>query len=177
MLKQILVAVVDGQAAMVKSPSFVKAFSVVLCLLLLPTIALFVTWLSMMSQPEADLWSLLLAGDVHNILIKPQYWISAWNETNAIQNIDIHMFMHIPALCWACVFTVAMYRLLQFKTPSAQTFVQIAFGFILFPYGFGYFTISILQPAAVIVGPVLAFMMIAPFFMLPVFSGFLFKRF
>jgi hypothetical protein len=61
--------------------------------------------------------------------------------------------------------------------PSVWVFSAFALAYMLLPYLFGYTVISSLEPAAQKVGPILAFMMLAPFFTLPLYVCFLFKRF
>jgi hypothetical protein len=86
LLRQTALAIWDGQNAMMKSTGIVKALSIVLCVLTLPTIALFVGWLSNLHEPSEQLLQLLSAGEVHFILFNTEYWRLAWNE-NSISHL------------------------------------------------------------------------------------------
>ena len=176
LLRQTASAIWDGQNAMVKSTGFVKALSIVLCVLTLPTIILFVGWLSNMQMPSEQLWQLLSAGEVHFILFNTEYWRIVWNESG-ISHLELEMFIHIPSILWAMVFAGSTYLLLKKSIPSVWVFSAFALAYMLLPYLFGYTVISSLEPAAQKVGPILAFMMLAPFFTLPLYVCFLFKRF
>ncbi|GAA0855492.1 hypothetical protein [Aliiglaciecola litoralis] len=176
LLRQSALAIWDGQKAMVKSTNFLKAVSIILCILVLPTIALFVGWLSNMEEPTEHLWQLLLAGEIHSILLHGDYWEHAWNESG-IAHLELAMFINIPSILWVMAFAGSAYALLKRFTPSVWEFSAIALIFLLLPYLFGYVVISWFEPAAQNVGPILAFMMLAPFFTLPIYVCFLFKRF
>jgi hypothetical protein len=176
LLRQTTLAILDGQKTMVRTAGFVKALSIILCVLALPTIALFVGWLSNMHMPSEHLWQLLMAGEVHFILLNTEYWGIAWNESG-ISHLDFMMFVHIPSILWAMVFAASAYLFLKKSNPSIWVFTIFAMAYILLPYLFGYAVISSLELAAQKVGPILAFMMLAPFFTLPLFVYFLFKRF
>ena len=176
LLRQTALAIWDGQKAMVKSTSFLKALSIILCVLTLPTIVLFVGWLSNMEEPTERLWQLLLAGEVHSILVHSDYWKHAWNESG-IGHIELTMFINIPSILWAMVFAGSAFVLLKNFTPSVWLFSAVTLVFILLPYLFGYLVISSFEPAAQKVGPILAFMLLAQFFTLPIYVCFLFKRF
>lgn len=176
LLRQTALAIWDGQNAMVKSTGFVKALSIVLCVLTLPTIALFVGWLSNIQQPTEQLWQLLLAGEVHSILFNIEYWRVAWNESG-ISHLELGMFINIPSILWAMVFAGSTYLLLKKSNPSVWLFSAFALAYMFVPYLFGYTVISSLEPVAQKVGPILAFMILAPFFTLPLYVCFLFKRF
>lgn len=176
LLRQTALAIWDGQKTMVQTTGFVKAFSIVFCVLALPTIALFVGWLSNMDEPSEHLWQLLLAGEVHSIMFNTEYWGIVWNESG-ISHLELAMFIHIPSLLWAMVFAGSAYLLLKKSTPSVWLFSAFASAYILMPYLFGYVMISSFEPVAQKVGPILAFMMLAPFFTLPLYVYFLFKRF
>jgi hypothetical protein len=176
LLRQTASAIWDGQNAMVKSTGFVKALSIVLCVLTLPTIILFVGWLSNMQMPSEQLWQLLMAGEVHFILFNTEYWRIVWNDSS-ISHLELEMFIHIPSILWAMVFAGSTYWFLKKPIPSVWVFSAFALAYMLLPYLFGYTVISSLEPAAQKVGPILAFMMLAPFFTLPLYVCFLFKRF
>jgi hypothetical protein len=176
LLRQTASAIWDGQNAMVKSTGFVKALSIVLCVLTLPTIALFVGWLSNIHEPSEQLLQLLSAGEVHFILFNSEYWRLAWNE-NGISHFELEMFIHIPSILWAMVFAGSTSLLLKRYNPSVWIFSAFALAYMLLPYLFGYTAISSLEPVDQKVGPILAFMMLAPFFTLPLYVCFLFKGF
>ena len=129
-----------------------------------------------MEEPTERLWQLLLAGEVHSILVHSDYWKHAWNESG-IGHIELTMFINIPSILWAVVFASSAFVLLKNFTPSVWLFSAVTFVFILLPYFFGYVVISSFEPAAQKVGPILAFMLLAPFFTLPIYVCFLFKRF
>jgi hypothetical protein len=175
LLRQTVLAIWDGQNAMVKSTGFVKALSIVLCVLTLPTIALFVGWLSI-HEPTEHLWQLLMAGEIHFILFNTEYWGIVWNESG-ISNLEFEMFIHIPSILWAIVFAGSSHLFLKKSKPSVWLYSAFALAYMLLPYLFGLTVISSLEPVAQNVGPILAFMMLAPFFTLPLFVCFLFKRF
>jgi hypothetical protein len=176
LLRQTALAIWDGQNAMMKSTVFVKALSIVLCVLTLPTIALFVGWLSNLHEPSEQLLQLLSAGEVHFILFNTEYWRLAWNE-NSISHLELGMFIHTPSILWAMVFAGSTYWFLKRSNPSVWLFSTFALAYILLPYLFGYSVISSLEPVDQKVGPILAFMMLAPFFTLPLYVCFLFKHF
>ena len=176
LLRQTASAIWDGQNAMVKSTGFVKALSIVLCVMTLPTIVLFVGWLSNMQMPSEQLWQLLMAGEVHFILFNTEYWRIAWNESG-ISHLEFEMFIHIPSILWAMVFAGSTYWFLKKSNPSVWLFSAFALAYMLLPYLFGYAVINSLEPVDQKVGPILAFMMLAPFFTLPLYVCFLFKRF
>jgi hypothetical protein len=176
LLRQTALAIWDGQNAMMRSTGIVKALSSVLCVLTLPTIALFVGWLSNLHEPSEQLLQLLSAGEVHFILFNTEYWRLAWNE-NSIYHLELGMFIHIPSILWAMVFAGYTYWFLKRSNPSVWLFSTFALAYILLPYLFGYTVISSLEPVDQKVGPILAFMMLAPFFTLPLYVCFLFKRF
>jgi hypothetical protein len=176
LLRQTALAIWDGQNAMMKSTGIVKALSIVLCVLTLPTIALFVGWLSNLHEPSEQLLQLLSAGEVHFILFNTEYWRLAWNE-NSISHLELGMFIHTPSILWAMVFAGSTYWFLKRSNPSVWLFSTFALAYILLPYLFGYSVISSLEPVDQKVGPILAFMMLAPFFTLPLYVCFLFKRF
>lgn len=176
LLRQTLLAVWDGQNAMVKTPGFVKALSITLCVLALPTIILFVGWLSNMHEPSERLWQLLLAGEIHSILLSAEYWATAWNKSS-ISHLNVNIFIHIPSILWAMVFASSTYLLFKRITLSVWVFSVFALTYMLLPYLFGYTVISSLTPTARKVGPILAFMMLAPFFTLPMYVWFLFRMF
>jgi len=174
--RQTVMAIWDGQNAMVKSTGFVKVLSIVLCVLMLPTIALFVGWLSNVQNASEHLWQLLSAGEVHSILFNTEYWRLVWNESG-ISNLELAMFINTPSILWALVFAGSTYLFLKRSNPSAWLFSAFALAYMLLPYLFGYTVISSLEPVDQKVGPILAFMMLAPFFTLPLYVYFLFKRF
>ena len=176
LLRQTASAIWDGQNAMIKSTGFVKALSLVLCVLTLPTIALFVGWLSNLHDPSEQLLQLLSAGEVHFILFNTEYWRLAWNE-NSISHLELGMFIHTPSILWAMVFAGSTYWFLKKSNPSVWLFSAFALAYMLLPYLFGYAVINSLEPVDQKVGPILAFMMLAPFFTLPLYVCFLFKRF
>jgi hypothetical protein len=176
LLRQTASAIWDGQNAMVKSTVFVKALSIILCVLTLPTIALFVGWLSNVDESSEQLLQLLSAGEVHFILFNTEYWRLVWNE-NSISHLELGMFIHTPSILWAMVFTGSTYWFLKKSNPSVWLFSAFALAYMLLPYLFGYTVISSLEPVDQKVGPILAFMMLAPFFTLPLYVYFLFKRF
>jgi hypothetical protein len=176
LLRQTALAIWDGQKAMVKSTSFLKVLSIILCVLTLPTIVLFIGWLSNIEEPTERLWQLLLAGEVHSILVHSDYWKHAWNESG-IAHIELSMFINIPSILWAMVFAGSAFVLLKKFTPSVWVFSAVSLVFISLPYLFGYVVISSFEPSAQKVGPILAFMLLAPFFSLPIYVCFLFKRF
>jgi hypothetical protein len=176
LLRQTASAIWDGQNAMVKSTVFVKALSIILCVMTLPTIALFVGWLSNVDEPSEQLSQLLSAGEVHSILFNTEYWRLVWNE-NSISHLELGMFIHTPSILWAMVFAGSTYWFLKKSTPSVWLFSAFALAYMLLPYLFGYMVISSLEPVDQKVGPILAFMMLAPFFTLPLYVYFLFKRF
>jgi hypothetical protein len=176
LLRQTALAIWDGQNAMMKSTGIVKALSIVLCVLTLPTIALFVGWLSNLHEPSEQLLHLLSAGEVHFILFNTEYWRLAWNE-NSISHLELGMFIHTPSILWAMVFAGSTYWFLKRSNPSVWLFSTFALAYILLPYLFGYSVISSLEPVDQKVGPILAFMMLAPFFTLPLYVCFLFKHF
>jgi hypothetical protein len=176
LLRQTALAIWDGQNAMMKSTGIVKALSIVLCVLTLPTIALFVGWLSNLHEPSEQLLQLLSAGEVHFILFNTEYWRLAWNE-NSISHLELGMFIHTPSILWAMVFAGSTYWFLKRSNPSVWLFSTFALAYILLPYLFGYSVISSLEPVDQKVGPILAFMMLAPFFTLPLYVCFLFKHF
>jgi hypothetical protein len=176
LLRQTASAIWDGQNAMVKSTGFVKALSIVLCVMTLPTIVLFVGWLSNMREPSEHLWQLLMAGEVHFILFNTEYWRIVWNESG-ISHLEFEMFIHIPSILWAIVFAASTHFFLKRSKPSVWLFSTFALAYMLLPYLFGYTVISSLEPVAQKVGPILAFMILAPFFTLPLYVYFLFKRF
>ena len=176
LLRQTASAIWDGQNAMIKSTGFVKALSIVLCVLTLPTIALFVGWLSNLHDPSEQLLQLLSAGEVHFILFNTEYWRLAWNE-NSISHLELGMFIHTPSILWAMVFAGSTYWFLKKSNPSVWLFSAFALAYMLLPYLFGYAVINSLEPVDQKVGPILAFMMLAPFFTLPLYVCFLFKRF
>jgi len=161
---------------MITSTGFVKALSIVLCVLTLPTIALFVGWLSNLHDPSEQLLQLLSAGEVHFILFNTEYWRLAWNE-NSISHLELGMFIHTPSILWAMVFAGSTYWFLKKSNPSVWLFSAFALAYMLLPYLFGYAVINSLEPVDQKVGPILAFMMLAPFFTLPLYVCFLFKRF
>jgi hypothetical protein len=169
-------AIWDGQNAMVKTTGFVKVLSIVLCVLTLPTITFFVGWLSNMREPSEHLRQLLMAGEVHSILFNAEYWRLAWSESG-ISHLEIAMFIHIPSILWAMLFAGSAYLFLKRANPSVWVFSACALAYMLLPYLFGYTVISSIDPVPQIVGPILAFMMLAPFFTLPLYVCFLFKRF
>jgi hypothetical protein len=174
LLRQTALAIWDGQNAMVKSTGFVKALSIVLCVLALPTIVLFVGWLSNVDEPSEHLWQLLLAGEIHFILVNTEYWRLVWNESG-ISHLELGMFINSPSILWAIVFAGSTYLFLKKSNPSVWVFSIFAFAFMLLPYLFGYTVISSTEPVAQKVGPILAFMMLAPFYILPLYVCFLFK--
>jgi hypothetical protein len=176
LLRQTASAIWDGQNAMVKSTAFVKALSIILCVLTLPTITIFVGWLSNLHEPSEQLLQLLSAGEVHFILFNTEYWRLAWNE-NSISHLELGMFIHTPSILWAMVFAGSTYWFLKKSNPSVWLFSTFALAYLLLPYLFGYTVISSLEPVDQKVGPILAFMMLAPFFTLPLYVYFLFKRF
>jgi hypothetical protein len=176
LLRQTTLAIWDGQNAMIKSTGFVKTLSIVLCVLTLPTIAIFVGWLSNLHEPSEQLLQLLSAGEVHSILFNTEYWRLAWNE-NSISHLELGMFIHTPSILWAMVFAGSTYWFLKKSNPSVWLFSTFALAYLLLPYLFGYTVISSLEPVDQKVGPILAFMMLAPFFTLPLYVCFLFKRF
>ncbi|WP_340679788.1 hypothetical protein [Paraglaciecola sp.] len=176
LLRQTALAIWDGQNAMVKTTGFVKVLSIVLCVLTLPTIALFVGWLSNVDAPSEHLWQLLLAGEVHSILFNSEYWRLAWNESG-ISHLELAMFINIPSILWAMVFVGSTYLFLKKANPSVWVFSAFALAYMLLPYLFGYTVISSLEPVAQTVGPIMAFMILAPFFTLPLYVCFLFKWF
>jgi hypothetical protein len=75
------------------------------------------------------------------------------------------------------VFAGSTYWFLKRSNPSVWLFSTFALAYMLLPYLFGYMVIDTFEPAAKKVGPILAFMMLAPFFTLPLYVYFLFKRF
>jgi hypothetical protein len=176
LLRQTASAIWDGQNAMVKSTVFVKALGIILCVLMLPTITIFVGWLSNLHEPSEQLLQLLSAGEVHSILFNTEYWRLAWNE-NSISHLELGMFIHTPSILWAMVFAGSTYWFLKKSNPSVWLFSTFALAYLLLPYLFGYTVISSLEPVDQKVGPILAFMMLAPFFTLPLYVYFLFKRF
>lgn len=173
---QTVSAIWDGQKAMTKSTNFLKALSILLCLLVLPAIAFFVGWLSNMEEPSEQLWQLLMSGEIHSIVMHSNYWKEAWIDSG-ITHIEPMMFINVPSILWAAVFIVGANKLLLKFTPSVWMFSAVALAYMLMPYFFGYSVISALQPPAQKVGPVLAFMILALFFTLPIYVWFLFKRF
>ncbi|WP_289029118.1 hypothetical protein [uncultured Paraglaciecola sp.] len=176
LLRQTTLAIWDGQKAMIRTTGFVKTLSILLCVLALPTIALFVGWLSNMHMPSEHLWQLLMAGEVHYILFNSEYWGIAWNESG-VSRLEVDMFIHIPSVLWAMVFAVSAYLFLKKSKPSVWMFSAFTLLYLLLPYLFGYGVISSFEPPPQKVGPILAFMMLAPFFTLPMSVGFLFKGF
>jgi hypothetical protein len=176
LLRQTTLAILDGQNAMVKTTGFVKVLSIVLCVLTLPTITFFVGWLSNMREPSEHLWQLLMAGEVHSILFNAEYWRLVWSESG-ISHLELAMFIHIPSILWAMVFAGSAYLFLKRSKPSVWVFSFCALAYMLLPYLFGYTLISSIDPVAQKVGPILAFMLLAPFFTLPLYVGFLFKWF
>ena len=176
LLRQTVLAILDGQNAMVKTTGFVKALGIILCVLALPTIALFVGWLSNMQKPSEHLWQLLVAGEVHSLLFNGEYWRTAWQE-GGISHLEFGMFIDIPSMFWAIVFVGSTYLFFKKSNPSVWVYSAFALAYMLVPYLIGYTVISALEPAAHKVGPILAFMMLAPFFTLPLYVGFLFKQF
>ena len=176
LLRQTASAIWDGQKAMVKTTQFLKALSIVFCLMLLPTIIVFVGWLSNVSEPSEYLWQLLLDGEVHTIVFNSEFWQLAWHESG-IKHLEFNMFINIPAILWAMVFAASTYLYLKNSQPSAWVFSLFALAFLSVPYLFGYGIISALTPEPKKVGPILAFMMLAPFWTLPVYVGFLFKQY
>lgn len=176
LLRQLVWAIWDGQKAMVRSTNFVKAVSVVLLLVIMPTIVLFVGWLSNMEQPTESLWQLLIAGNIHSLLLSSEYWILAWNESG-VTHLTLGMFINIPSILWSAVFAGATYYLLKQSNVSVWVFSLFTLIFMLLPYLFGHTVIAMLEPAVHKVGPILAFMILAPFFTLPTFVYFLFKRY
>lgn len=176
LFRQTILAIGDGQMALLKTTKFVKALSVMTCILVLPSIALFVGWLSNMSMPSEKLWELLLAGDMHVLLLTGEYWSVAWRE-GGVSHLTPSMFMNIPSILWAALFVVSSQVLFKTKTISVHLFSSVSLGYMLMPYLLGYMFISVFEPAAHKVGPILAFMMLAPFFTLPTFVTVLFRRY
>jgi len=176
LLRQTASAIWDGQNAMVKSTVFVKVLSIILCVLSLLTIALFNGWLSNVDESSEQLLQLLSAGEVHFILFNTEYWRLVWNE-NSISHLELGMFIHTPSILWAMVFAGSTYWFLKKSNPSVWLFSAFALAYMLLPYLFGYTVISSLEPVDQKVGPILVFMMLAPFFTLPLYVYFLFKRF
>ena len=176
LLRQTASAIWDGQNAMVKSTGFVKALSIVLCVMALPTIVLFVGWLSNMQMPSEQLWQLLMAGEVHSILFNAEYWRIVWNESG-ISHLELAMFINIPSILWAMLFAGSAYLFLKKSNPSVWVFSAFALAYMLLPYLFGYTLINSVDPVPQIVGPIVAFMMLAPFFTLPLYVCFLFRQF
>ena len=176
LLRQTALAIWDGQNAMVKTTGFVKVLSIVLCVLTLPTITFFVGWLSNMREPSEQLWQLLMAGEVHSILFNAEYWRIVWNESG-ISHLELAMFINIPSILWAMLFAGSAYLFLKKSNPSVWVFSAFALAYMLLPYLFGYTLINSVDPVPQIVGPILAFMMLAPFFTLPLYVCFLFRQF
>ncbi len=174
--KQVFFAIWDGQKAMVRTTGFIKIISVVFCLLALPTIMLFVGWLSNMEEPSEKLWHLLLTGEVHQLFFNIEYWQHAWRESG-IRHLQLSMFINIPAIFWAGVFFVSSLLFFKNTTPSAMGFGLFMLAFIVLPYCFGYAVINVLEPAPKKVGPILAFMTLTPFWTLIVYIGLLFKQY
>lgn len=176
LLRQVTSAIWDGQNAMVKTTGFVKVLSIVLCVLTLPTIVFFVGWLSNVKEPSEHLWQLLMAGEVHYILFNAEYWRLAWSDSG-ISHLEISMFINAPSILWAMLFAGSAYLFLKRASRSVWAFSAFALAYILLPYLFGFTLINSIEPVAKKVGPILAFMMLAPFFTLPLYVYFLFKRF
>lgn len=176
LLRQTVLAIWDGQNAMVRTTGFVKALGIILCVVALPTIALFVGWLATMQKPSEHLWQLLLAGEVHSLLLHGEYWRTAWQE-GGISHLEFGLFFSIPSILWALVFVGSTSLFFKKSNPSVWLYSAFALAYMLVPYLIGYTVISSFEPAAHKVGPILAFMMLAAFFTLPLYVGFLFKRF
>jgi hypothetical protein len=107
-------------------------------------------------------------------LFNTEYWRIVWNESG-ISHLELGMFINSPSILWAIVFAGSTYLFLKKSNPSVWVFSIFAFAFMLLPYLFGYTVISSTEPVAQKVGPILAFMMLAPFYILPLYVCFLFK--
>lgn len=175
LLHQTIVAICDGQKAFIKSATCAKLIGFALCLIGLPMIALFVVWLSNMGEVSDTLWQLVLAGEIHQIVANTEYWTQAWYKTS--HYLHVSMFFNIPSILWAVLFLCVAIRLLKNANTTIWVFSIAALLYILLPYGFGYMLINTFSPAAKKVGPILAFMMLAPFYTLPLYVMFLFTRF
>lgn len=174
LLRQTFLAIWDGQKAMIRTTNFAKALGVVLCVLLIPTIVVFVGWLSNLKDPSEHLWQLIIAGEIHKILFNAEFWYLAWHKSG-VSHLELGMFMHIPSLIWGGVFALSAHVFLKKVMPGIWQYSAFALAFFLVPYLFGFALINIFEPVPKSVGPILAFMVLAPFFTLPTYITYLFK--
>ena len=174
LIRESFSAIWDGQKALLKTTGFIKLVSLTFALLLIPIIALFVGWLSNMHETSEYIWQSLLAGKIHILLFEPEYWREAWFESS-VSKLTWGMFINVPSLLWAMAFAMVSFRFLRQAAPSARAFSLLSLAFLLLPYLFGYTVISVLEPAARKIGPIMAFMVLAPFWVIPVYIGYLFK--
>ncbi|RTE85496.1 MULTISPECIES: hypothetical protein [Gammaproteobacteria] len=173
---QAMFAIWDGQKAMARTTKFVKVISIILCILALPTIVFFVGWLANMQDPSEQLWQLLVDGKIHAILFNSEYWQSAWNE-HGLGQIGLATFINVPGIFWALLFAGASYLFLSKTNSNSWQYGIFALAFIVVPYLLGYAAISALEPEPQKIGPTIAFMVLAPFFTIPVYLVILFGRF
>lgn len=168
--RQALLAIADGQRARTTHPDFIRFICIVLSLTGMFTLFGFVVWLSNMDGTTDALWQQLLAGNVIQIAVSGDFWREALPQFSAAQ-IDVFMFIHYPAIAALAVWSTFMYiTLRRFSLSTAQTWL-IGMIAMSIPYLWGSVYIDMVQPEARQVGPILAFMILTPFYILPALTA------
>lgn len=147
--------------AVLKSNGLIQSLMCAFAALCMPVIYLMVIWLSNMDETSPIIWEQLLAGEMHKIVLQPQFW----SESLAIQFTlqDWHMFVHHQALLWA-VLCLALLSLRQHQLSTHQL-ALVGSVMMVVPYVLGIVLIEMFDPAARKIGPLLAFMLFCVFYL------------
>lgn len=175
MWRQTLLASWEGQKSLWQTPLFVNVITGVFTAMLLIVIVGFVVWLSNMDSTTPLLWEQTLNGQIHYIVFSPDFWQQA---TFAVSNtpVDIFMFMNVPSVGWAMAWAVAMFLLSKRYTMSPRMFSVVGMALSAVPYIVGYTVINTQNLDPKQIGPILAYMLIAPLYILPMLSAWAFFR-
>lgn len=135
-----------------------------LSLALFSTLILFVSWLSNMNQLPANLWSTLLEGKVHQLLLEPLAWENMLNSAHAA--FDIGMYIHIPSIVWASISLLGLFYVQKKQMASTGGLGVLGLAAITLPYLWSLAYIATHDLVAKQVGPIIAFGVISALYLI-----------
>ena len=132
------------------------------------TLVLFICWLSNMDEAPAEhIWSALMEGKVHQLLLEPLAWESMLSSTHQI--FYISLYIHIPSMVWACLSYTGLHYVQKKQMISAIGFTALGVAAITLPYLWSLAYIATHDLVAKQVGPIIAFGVISALYLvLPV---------
>jgi hypothetical protein len=137
----------------------------ILSAVLFATLILFVGWLSHMDEAPAEhIWSALMEGKVHQLLLEPLAWQSMLHSAH--MTFDIGMYIHIPSIIWASLSLVGLFYVQKKQMVSILGYAALGLAAIALPYLWSLAYIATHDLVAKEVGPIIAFGVISALYLI-----------